>query len=94
MDEQMKELFKQVRAHLQELESAQTMTVRQVDQMKANLERVTQDMGLLRNSVTLAHTATTALGGTFASIEQMLTEQAAWRAKMEARVEASEKKAS
>lgn len=83
------EVFKQIRAHIEELESAQRLTVKQLDQLKKDL---TKDIDLVRKSVTLSHAATTALAGTFASIEQMLREDRERITAVEARVEALERR--
>ena len=89
----MDRLFQDVKAHLQDLDHSQRMTLAELDTVRNNVDtlrngvdtlrndvdtvrndvdRLSKDVGLLRKSVTLGHAATTALGGTFAGIEQIL----------------------
>ena len=67
----MDRLFKDVKAHLQDLEHSQRMTLTELERLKRDMAR---DLDLLRKSVTMGHAATSALGGTFAGIEQIFTD--------------------
>ncbi|MBI3924822.1 MAG: hypothetical protein HY319_04715 [Armatimonadetes bacterium] len=110
----LKKTLHEMRAHLQDLDNSQNMTVREVDGVKAEVrdlgatadkmsttvQRMEKGLDGLRNSVVLGHAATTALGGTFASLEQILeklvTEGASTRQQLSdltRRVEQLEKKA-
>ena len=82
--DQLKSDLQKMRSHIDELESAQKMTLRELDMVK--------------KSVRLAHEATVEMRGAFASIEthlvKMFQEDVATKARidqMEARLQALEK---
>lgn len=74
----MDRLFRDIRAPLQDLEAAQKLTLHELDAFKHDVAQsqtqTASRLDLLRNSVTMAHAATTALAGSFAGIEQIFTD--------------------
>jgi hypothetical protein len=81
--------------HIQDLQASQQQTLTELDRFR---DQTNNSIGMLQNSVTLAHASTTAMGGTFASLEvhlvKLFESEAEVRAMLqahEARLEALEK---